>query len=44
VSEILGWLALTVISGLVLAVGSLVDWKSIIARYFGGSESDDGDQ
>jgi len=43
-SEIVGWLALTIVSGLVLAVGSLVDWKSALSRYVGDAEDGDSDR
>jgi hypothetical protein len=40
VSDIVGWLALTVVSGLVLAVGSFVDWKAVLSKYFGIGDDD----
>lgn len=43
-SEILGWLALTVITGLLWAIGSLIDWKSVFSKYLGDSEDGDTDQ
>lgn len=43
-SEIVGWLALTVISGLLFAVGSLVDWKAALAKYLPRGENSDRDQ
>lgn len=43
-SEILGWLAITVVIGLVFAIGSLVDWKSVFSKYFDTSEDGDDDR
>ena len=42
-SEIVGWLAFTVVAGLLFAVGSLVDWKSVLSKYVGGPGDGDGD-
>lgn len=43
-SEIVGWLALTVGFGLLLAIGSLVDWKSALSEHLNRGENGDSDQ
>lgn len=40
-SSIVGWLVLVVVSGLLFAVVSLVDWRSALSDYV--SDGDDGD-